>query len=491
MDLELLLRLQSRWPADLRPTAGRLREMVERNLARMAHGGIFDHLGGGFARYSVDAEWLVPHFEKMLYDNAQLAAVYTAAYRAWGQEFHAVIARKTLDYLLRDLRDPAGGFHSSEDADSEGEEGKFYVWSQSEIMGRLGQGGPLFCEAYGVTSVGNFEGQNILHLSESLEEFAVRKQLDPAELRNKLREGRRLLFDARRQRVRPGKDDKVLVNWNALAIAALAQAAVAFDAPQYAAAATECAEFIWQQMRHADGHLLHSYRRGQAKLPAFLDDYALLVDALADLYQATWNPIWLNRGSALIERLLADFGDEDQTGFYYSSVHAPTPIVRWREQHDSSVPSGNSTAAVALLRWGLLCQNEAWLERGRRVVEASVPRLRQAPTAAAKMLIAVDLWLDRRWLVVLACPAGADEAQSLARGWQRRWAPHVEFVAWNDGLPTAGLSSLADKRSVGGTLTAYVCEAFSCRAPIVGRAAIESTLEELLADRRVISLAAT
>ncbi len=488
MDLSLLTRLQARWPDGDPMPSSRLRKMVELNLAHMAHGGIFDHLGGGFARYSVDAGWLVPHFEKMLYDNALLAATYVDACRAFGSEFYSLIARKTLDYLQRDMRDSAGGFHSSEDADSEGEEGKFYVWSQAEILKTLGADGPLFCELYGVTAAGNFEGHNILNLPESMEDFAQKKGLVSSQLRAMARTARQKLLQIRSGRIRPGKDDKVLVNWNALAIDAFAKAASVFDSNEYLAIATECAEFVWNNLRDSTGRLLHVYRRGTAKQPAFLDDYSFLINAFVSLYQSGWDEHWIERCHLLAQQMIADFADPVDDGFFYTAPHAATPIARWKDQHDSSIPSGNSMAAVSLLRLGLLCQNENWLDLGRRTIERSVSVIQLSPAAAAQMLISVEMLLDERFLVVLSSPTDDGAVKALARKFQRRWSPHLEFVIRFDDQPAAnGLSNAtAEKSSINGQPTAYICESFTCRAPIVGLIAIESTLEKLVTTRRIL-----
>ncbi len=489
MDLTLLMRIQSRWPNSDSGRVVRLREMVELSLARMAHGGIFDHLGGGFARYSVDAEWLVPHFEKMLYDNALLAGAYVDAWRAWGVEFYSVIARKTLDYLLRDMRDAAGGFHSSEDADSEGEEGKFYVWSHAEVLDTLGEDGPMICKLYDVSSSGNFEGQNILHLAQSMEQFAQNSGFGHKQLRTLARTARQKLLEVRNGRVRPAKDDKVLVNWNALAIDAFAKAAIAFDSNEYLVAATESAEFVWSNMRDKAGRLLHVYRRGFAKQPAFLDDYSFLINAFVSLYQAGWDNRWLERCKILTEQMIADFADPTDDGFFYTSSNSPNLLARWKDLHDSSIPSGNSMAAVSLLRLGLLCQNENWIDRGRRSVERSVSGLQQSPAAAAQMLSAADMLLDDRLLVVLTMPTDDGIAKTVARKFQRRWSPHLEFLLHFDDrpLPDVLRGAVANKPSINSQLTAYLCESFACRAPIVGLPAIESTLEKLLIERRILA----
>ncbi|MCP4890770.1 MAG: thioredoxin domain-containing protein, partial [Planctomycetaceae bacterium] len=261
------------------PQTAEVLQMVEVTLKRMAYGGIFDHLAGGFSRYSVDARWLVPHFEKMLYDNAQLARAFVHTWRLTDNAFYARMCEKTLDYLLACLRDSGGGFHSTEDADSEGEEGKFYVWTPEEVIDVLGEdAGTRFCQLYDVTPSGNFEGRNIINLPLSFADFAERHQLDKTALMTEMRDSRKKLLEVRDRRIRPGLDDKVLASWNGLAIEAFADAAVLLERADYAEAAQQAGDFIWDHMRQADGRLLHSSRHGQASLTAYLDDYACLIN---------------------------------------------------------------------------------------------------------------------------------------------------------------------------------------------------------------------
>ena len=298
MDLRLLLRIWKRKPRDS------VLQVVTTTLDKMAAGGIYDHLGGGFHRYSVDERWLVPHFEKMLYDNALLVGAYTEAFLASGPADYARVARETLDYLLRDMTDPAGGIYSTEDADSEGEEGKFYVWTPAEVEAVLGPAAAeIFCYVYDVSDAGNFEHSNILNLPKTIEQCAKIKQLDPDKLRADLAAWRAKLLEARGKRVRPGRDDKVLVSWNGLAIDALALAAGALDEPRYLAAAIAAADFILTRMRRPDGRLLHTWR-GEAKLDAYLDDYAALVGGLVSLYEAGFD----ERSAHGVEDVVANHG---------------------------------------------------------------------------------------------------------------------------------------------------------------------------------------
>ncbi|HEX4147930.1 MAG TPA: thioredoxin domain-containing protein, partial [Pirellulales bacterium] len=319
MDLRLLLRVWRRTARD-----GVL-EMVTTTLEKMAAGGIYDHLGGGFHRYSVDERWLVPHFEKMLYDNALLAGCYVEAWQATGNGDFARVARETCDFMLREMTDPAGGFYCTQDADSEGHEGKFYVWTSAEIESVLGaERGGVFARVYDVSPQGNFEGQNILNLPRSLVQAAGSLGRDPRQLAAQLAEDRAQLLAARSQRIKPGLDDKVLVSWNGLAIDALALAGAALEEPRYLDAALRAADFIIGRLRQPDGRLLHTWRRGQGKLAAYLDDYACLASALVTLYEATFEERLIATAVELADTILAQFMDREHGGFFYTAAdHEP------------------------------------------------------------------------------------------------------------------------------------------------------------------------
>src|SRR6056297_3031444 len=333
-DLELLLQAWQRTGNEAYLTP------VTNTLDKMAQGGIYDHLGGGFARYSVDAEWLVPHFEKMLYDNGGLARLYLHAYQITGEDRFATVARETLDYLIREMTDAGGGFHSSEDADSEGVEGKFYVWSPAEVTEVLGpQRGERFNRIYDVTPGGNFEGHSILHLAAPLATIAEAEGEDLATLKRELAEDREQLRKHRDNRVHPGRDDKVLTSWNGLAIHALALGSRVLAAPDDAAAAERAAEFLWSTMRREDGRLLHAYRDGVAHLLAYLDDYAYTIEALIALYEATGRARWVERAVTLAEQMIEHYEDEAVGGFFYTADDAETLITRTKDWHDNSIPS--------------------------------------------------------------------------------------------------------------------------------------------------------
>ncbi|HEY2759273.1 MAG TPA: thioredoxin domain-containing protein, partial [Pirellulales bacterium] len=385
MDLQVLLRLWKRH----RRTG--LLDMVTTTLDKMAAGGIYDHLGGGFHRYSVDERWLVPHFEKMLYDNALLVTAYTEGFLATRNAEYARVVRETSDYVLRDLTDPAGGFYSTEDADSEGEEGKFYVWTADEIEAVLGSGAEIFSYVYDVTEPGNFEGHNILNLPKSIETCAKIKHRDPAELRAELAANRQKLLEVRSRRVRPGLDDKVLVAWNGLMIDGLARAAGALNEPRYLAAAMKAAHFILRDMRRGDGRLLHAWRAGKAKYDAYLDDYAALANALVSLYEATFDERYIDEAVRLVEIMLKHFVDASGDGFFYTADDHEQLIARHKDIQDSSVPSGNALAATALVRLGKLTGRTQYLEAAEKTFRMAAGLLERAPTAAGQMLLALDM----------------------------------------------------------------------------------------------------
>jgi len=472
MELTLLIRLLDSGHSAVAPYRAQMGEMVQVTLHQMARGGLFDQLGGGFARYSVDDRWLVPHFEKMLYDNAQLASVYLEAFATTGDSFYEQVTRQTLDYLLRDMLDDGGGFHSAEDADSEGVEGKFYVWDQAEIEAILGREvAERFCQVYGVSATGNFEGQNILNLAQPVAAYAVEFGMSESDLRDELQEARSQLLSVRSQRVRPGKDDKVLVSWNGLAIDAFASAGRVLGEPRYLAAARGAAEFILDQL--FDGqHLLHTWRHGQAKLAGFLDDYACLINGLVSLHQADLDPRWVDEASTLAESMIQRFADP-AGGFFFTASDQETLIVRTKDQQDGSVPSGNSMAATALLRLGRLLGKDEWVEMAANTIQLAAGLLEQAPTAASQMLVAFEWWQRlNRHLVLVADPS--DGAHGDLRDLlQSQLSPGTSLISHDGGEVPAALGKiLAGKQLVEGEPTLYQCVDYSCQHPIVGAAEI-------------------
>jgi uncharacterized protein YyaL (SSP411 family) len=474
MDLQLLLTAYSR---NKQPA---LLDMVRVTLDRMAAGGIYDHLGGGFARYSVDARWLVPHFEKMLYDNALLARAYTDAYLVTRDENYARVVRETLDYVLRDMTDPAGGFYSTEDADSEGEEGLFYTWTPDEIDAVLGEErGATLGRAFDVTDAGNFEhGRSILNLPKTIEQCAKIFKRSEDELVQELTQSKQELFAAREKRVHPGKDDKVIVAWNGLMIDAMARAGAALGEPKYVAAAGAAAGFILKSMRRSDGRLLHTWRRGEAKLDAYLDDYAALANSLVTLYEATSEERWIDEAVRLVDVMLEQFADP-AGGFFYTASDHEKLLTRTKELTDSSVPSGNALTANALLRLGKLLGRGELLETASATLLAAVSIMERAPMAAGQMLLALDRYLGPSHELVLVGAADAEFKSAVGRI-QQSYLPRSVFAWQSTDSKAAVLSEIfAGKASAGGEPALFVCENFACQAPAVGLAAIEQSLESI------------
>jgi len=492
MDLRLLLRLQSRAP---RPA---LLRMITLTLDKMAGGGMYDQLGGGFHRYSVDERWLVPHFEKMLYDNALLASAYIEAFQLTGDADYARVVRETCDYVLRELTDAAGGFRSTEDADSEGEEGKFYVWTHDELQAVLGvDAARVFAAAYDVNARGNFEGHSILNRPRPWTTVAAELGISVADLEQQLAASREKLFAVREQRIRPGLDDKVLVSWNGLMIEALALAGAVLDEPRYTVAARKCAEFLWRELRDANGRLLHTWRGGKAKLAAYLDDYAALANGLVTLYEADGDSAQIQRAVELCERMLADFADPEG-GFFFTAAGHEQLIARHKDLQDNAVPSGNSLAACALVRLAKLTGRANFFDAAAATIRSAAGLLEQYPSAAAQMLLALDLQLGPTpELALIVAPGSEDaaaaksvvESHAAMRAVKKTWLPRrVLAIRASDAPlePTDPLAPLFAGKLEQPTSTGsadlpklYICEGFACQAPVTGAAAIKESLEKL------------
>jgi uncharacterized protein YyaL (SSP411 family) len=478
MDLQLLLRLWKRQPRE------DLLKMVTLTLDKMAAGGIYDHLAGGFARYSVDERWLVPHFEKMLYDNALLTGAHLDAYQATREPRFARTARDICTYVLGYMTDAAGGFHSTEDADSEGEEGKFYVWTPAEIKQVLGEeAGERFCYVYDVSEAGNFEhGKSILNLPKSIEQCAAVRGWDLSDLQKELVEGRSLLLALRDTRVRPAKDDKILVSWNGLMIDSLARAGAILDQPHYLALAEAAADFILTEMSREDGRLLHTWRHGQAKLDAYLDDYACFANALVTLYESTLNERWIEEAVRLADVMLARFEDQQHGGFFFTADDHEVLIARNKDLQDASVPSGNAMAATALIRLGKLTGRTDFLEAARRAILAGLPLIERSPAAAGQLLIALDLWLGPLHELVLAGGVESAENRQAIAELQQAYLPNAvwayrpsEGAAEGGALAPAFAGKSAQNRQV----TCYVCRDFACQSPAVGLSALREAIQSL------------
>jgi uncharacterized protein YyaL (SSP411 family) len=470
MDLRVLLRI---WKRERRDG---ILQMVTLTLDKMAAGGIYDQLGGGFHRYSVDERWLVPHFEKMLYDNALLATAYIEAYQATGQADYARVVRETLDYVLREMTQANGGFYSTQDADSEGEEGKFYVWTPREIENLLGaEAAKTFCYVYDVSDAGNFEGHNILNRPKTLEQCAKILSREHDELQRELAASRAKLLEARGKRVWPGLDDKVLVSWNALMIEAFALAAGVLDEPRYRAAAEQAANFLLNTMRDQRGRLLHSWRDGQARFNAYLDDYACLANALVTLYETTFEERWIDEAVGLADTILQQFADTEAGGFFYTAADHEQLISRHKDVQDSSVPSGNAMAATALVRLGKLCGRADYLKQASKAMQAFAVLLEQHPTASGQMLIALDLYLGPTPELVLITKS-KDQRHELATELEKRFIPRKVLAARTAAAASTASTQLAGlfagKSASDGQPALYVCENFACQAPLVGQQAI-------------------
>ena len=423
---------------------------VERTLDAMMAGGIYDQLGGGFARYAVDASWLVPHFEKMLYDNAQLARAYLHGWQAFGHERYRWIVEETLDWALREMRGPEGGFYSALDADSEGEEGRFYVWTPEEIRAVLGSEAPPVLDFYGVTDAGNFEGRNILHLAGGA----------TAQEPEIMAEARMALLYAREKREWPAFDDKRLTSWNALMVGALAEAGAVLAREDYLDAARACAEFLLRDLRDGEGRLLRTYKDGKGRLNAYLEDHAFLLEALLTLYEATFEPRWFAEAQALAETTIERFGDAERGGFFSTSGDHEQLIARRKEIGDHPIPSGNSAAALGLLRLEALTGERRYGEWAAGVPRLFAKAATRRPDAFAHLLRALDFDLAPVKEVALI----GDDLIELAAVVRSEYRPYLVLAGGPEGADTPPL--LLERSAVDGKPTAYVCENFACRAPV-------------------------
>jgi uncharacterized protein YyaL (SSP411 family) len=474
MDLRVLLRQHAR-TGDTHAL-----HMVTQTLDKMARGGIHDHLGGGFARYSTDERWLAPHFEKMLYDNALLSTVYLEAYQATQDPEFARVARATMDYVLGRMTAPEGPFYSTEDADSEGEEGKYYVWSLAEVNQVLGpERGKEFAYVYDVTEQGNWEHKAILNLPKTLHQCARLLGRDEQALRDDLAADRARLLEARGRRIPPGKDTKVLTSWNGLMLAPLAEGSLILGEPRYAEAAGKAAGFLLATLRAPDGRLLHSYKDGQARFNAYLDDYANLIDGLTRLFEATGEPRWIEAAVDLARVMIEEFHDAEKGGFFYTGRSHEALIARQKDLYDNATPSSNAMAATALDRLAALTGRDDLAGLARSTLQAVHVLMEKAPTAAGQSLIALDQILARpREFAVIAGddPAGFREALGTIHG---RFLPHKVVAPAPVAVPEslAGLVPLlADRPAHQGKVTTYICEDFACQAPVAGVEALRAAL---------------
>jgi hypothetical protein len=429
-------------------------EMTTRTLLAMASGGMYDQVGGGFARYSVDDRWLVPHFEKMLYDNALLARAYLHGAQVTGNPLFGRICRETLDWALREMRAPEGGFYSALDADSEGEEGKFYVWTLDELREAAGDLAGDAIAYFGATEQGNWEGKNIL----------TRGVHEP----DTLPEIRRRLLEARERRVRPGLDDKRLTSWNALMISALAEAGAVLEHDEYLSAAVACADFVLAELRDADGRLLRTWKDGRGRLNAYLEDHAFLVEALLTLYEATFDPRWFREARALADTMIERFADDERGGFFETATDHEPLVARRKELEDHPIPSGNASAAYGLLRLAALTGEHEYERRALSVLQLLHPFAGRHPQAFGHLLQALDFHFAPVKEVALA----GDDTRALERTVRRRFRPHLVLA----GGPADGVPLLEGRTPVDGRAAAYVCERFACKQPVTEPEELEALL---------------
>jgi hypothetical protein len=457
LDLRLLFRLANRTKDNSFADQARF------TLTKMAYGGIYDQIGGGFHRYSVDEKWLVPHFEKMLYDNALLPPAYVEAFQITSDPVFKRVACDTLDYVLKEMSSPPGGFYATQDADSEGEEGKFYVWSEGEFELVLGPNlAPWAKEVFGVTPGGNFEGHNIL------------TRAIPEIPNEDMPESKARLYAARSKRVWPGRDEKIVTGWNGLMISAFARAGAAFNEARYVSAAEKAANYILTHLRGPDGKLFRTAGVGQTpKIAGYLEDSAFMIGALLDLYEATFDPKWITTASELADDMTARFADP-AGGFFATANDHERLIARPKDAHDGSVPAGNGVAAEALLKLGRMTGRAEYVAAAESTLRAYRGLMAETPTAAGQFLLALDSLLGPTQEAVVIGPPG-DETNRVLADVRARYAPNG-FVAYHDpgsGPPPAHIPLLQDRPAIDGRVTTYFCTNGVCAAPVVGAFARE------------------
>ena len=458
--------------------------MARRQLDAMKDGGIFDQLGGGFHRYSTDAEWLVPHFEKMLYDNAYLVRAYLQAWQLTKDPEYERVIRETCDYVLRDMTSPQGGFYSAEDADSEDYEGTFYLWTPAKLKAVVpGRDGDLLCRALGVVEGGNWvphearepRGNSVMHRAASIEDLAAEFKLAPADTAKVLAEGKRKLFEARSRRPRPHRDDKILTEWNAMMIGALGAAGAVFEEPRYVAAAEKAALFVREKLLRKDGRLLRRHRDGESAIPAFLDDYAFLADGLADLYQASFRAEHLAEAVRLAGDMIDLFADP-AGGFFLTAKDHEALIARTREVYDGALPSGTSVAVQALFKLAELTSNERFRKTAKAALDRHAAELTNFPQAYPHLASAADMSLSP-WREIVV----AGDSPEMLREIRRRYLPNTVVASVPAAGPAADLLKVMPmsegKKAVGGQPAAYVCENYTCQAPVTSAADLARLLD--------------
>jgi uncharacterized protein YyaL (SSP411 family) len=447
--------------------------MVDRTLRAMRLGGIFDQVGLGFHRYSTDAKWLVPHFEKMLYDQALLALIYVEAFQFSGAPRFKVTAQETLDYALRDLRSPEGAFYSAEDADSEGEEGKFYLWTKKELLDALPpELGDFAVRIFGVKPEGNYveppggrNGKNILHIAVPLDQLADEINLTVDQVIGKLGKTVNHLFQAREKRVHPAKDDKVLVDWNGLMIAALSRAGEVFGEEKYIAAAEKASDFILSTMQTGDGKLYHRYAKGEKAVFGFLDDYAFLVFGLIQLYEANFNEKYLQASVDLAKKMLGEFWDSLNGGFYFTQKGSDETVPKIKQSYDGAAPSGNSVALLDLLRLARLTGEVSFEQYSDKLLRAFAADVKGYPMGHSFMLTGLDFTLGPSFSIVLVGEQSADDMKAMLAAIRKNYWPNLTVKLWTQANEQSAVALGLNYEKIEGKATAYVCRNQTCMPP--------------------------
>lgn len=464
MSLEVFLRNYARTgqPEDL--------ARVTMTLDRMARGGIYDQLGGGFHRYSVDHKWLVPHFEKMLYDNALLARIYLQVHQITNEESFLLIGTEILDYVLREMTSEEGGFLSTQDADSEGEEGRFFVWTPDEIREILGDSdGYVFSTAFDVRDIGNFEGKSILNRPVDLNEVSALVDLSVEEVEAVVEASRPRLLEARSKRVWPGRDDKVQVSWNGLMISAMTVGYQVSGDRKYLDAAGRAASFILAQMVQPDGRLLHSYKDGSVSNNAYLDDYGGLINALIDLYESTFDETWLERATQLADTTISQFWDDEGDSFFYTGIDHEALIVRSKNPYDNATPSGNSLTALAFIRLGTLLRRDDYTSIAERTIRRFQPYMLKTPNGFAQMICAADYVLGGPVEVIVTEGEGKEE---MVRAINDNWVPCRVLASG----PAVKVPMTKERERTNAGAAVYVCQNRACSLPIQEPSELASVL---------------
>ena len=454
-------------------------EMVRTTTTKMAYGGMYDQLGGGFHRYSTDAKWLVPHFEKMLYDNALLSRVYLHYYQVSQDELARETTKGILDYVIREMTNDEGGFYSTQDADSEGHEGKFFVWDIAEIKSVLGEKeANFFCAAYDITDSGNFEGENIPNIKHSLKVVAEKAGVTLDELNASLSQSKRKLFEVREQRIKPDRDEKVITAWNGLMLASFAEAGVVLDRPDYLDIARKNARFILSKLQR-DGFLLRTYKDGVAKFNAYLEDYAFLIEGLTTLFETSGEIEWLNAALSLTDRMVEEFWDEDNAGFFFTGTSHEKLIVRSKDYFDNATPSGNSVAASVLLRLGILTDSEHFRNLAVSVFREVADSIRKYPSGFGYALSGLDFLLSTPKEVAIIAAEQSSLKTFVRAAWERYLPNKVVASALSgDSAAIGSVVLLQNRNLVQGKTAAYVCQNYTCKEPVTEIAAFAEQLSE-------------